>query len=85
MYLFPRFEFSERALAAAQASNRPADLFYARELLEATGVCMVPGGGFGQAPGTFHIRSTFLPPESDMEEFVERIKEFHVQFVSKYR
>jgi alanine transaminase len=26
-------------------------------LLKATGVCVVPGGGFGQEPGTQHIRS----------------------------
>ncbi len=29
---------------------------YALELLKATGVCVVPGGGFGQEPGTQHIR-----------------------------
>ena len=34
---------------------------YALELLKATGVCVVPGGGFGQEPGTQHIRFT---PES---------------------
>jgi aspartate/methionine/tyrosine aminotransferase len=56
---------------------------YALQLLEATGVCMVPGSGFGQEHGTFHIRSTFLPSEAEMEEFVERIQKFHGEFMGK--
>lgn len=27
------------------------------------GICVVPGSGFGQKDGTFHFRTTFLPPE----------------------
>ena len=32
------------------------DSFYATELLEKTGLCVVPGNGFGQRDGTFHFR-----------------------------
>ena len=46
--------------AAADAGQQP-DVFYAFNLLEATGICVIPGSGFGQAPGTFHFRTTILP------------------------
>ena len=32
------------------------DSFYATNLLEETGICVVPGSGFGQLPGTHHFR-----------------------------
>ena len=35
---------------------------YCMALLEETGICVVPGSGFGQLPGTLHFRTTFLPP-----------------------
>jgi alanine transaminase len=35
------------------------DALYALELLEATGVVVVPGSGFGQVPGTWHFRKIF--------------------------
>ena len=38
-----------------------ADTFYALSLLEETGLCVVPGNGFGQKEGTYHIRLTSVP------------------------
>jgi alanine transaminase len=35
-------------------------------LLEETGICCVPGSGFLQKPGTYHFRTTFLPPEEKL-------------------
>ncbi|ETN72278.1 hypothetical protein NECAME_18921, partial [Necator americanus] len=35
--------------------NQTPDFFYAMQLLEATGVCIVPGSGFGQKEGTYHF------------------------------
>ena len=32
---------------------------YCFDLLESTGICVVPGSGFGQKPGTFHFRYPF--------------------------
>ena len=29
-------------------------------MLEAVGVCVIPGSGFGQKDGTWHFRTTFL-------------------------
>jgi alanine transaminase len=45
----------------------------------------VPGSGFGQREGTFHLRSTFLPQEDVFDTFVERIAVFHAQFMAQYR
>jgi alanine transaminase len=41
---------------AAKEAGQAPDVFYAFHLLEATGICVVPGSGFGQIPGTFHFR-----------------------------
>ncbi|MFA5140481.1 MAG: aminotransferase class I/II-fold pyridoxal phosphate-dependent enzyme [Elusimicrobiota bacterium] len=39
------------------------DLDFVKGLIERTGVVAVHGSGFGQKPGTKHIRVVFLPPE----------------------
>ncbi|ORZ29988.1 pyridoxal phosphate-dependent transferase [Catenaria anguillulae PL171] len=85
MYLFPRIHLPAKAEAAAQAAGKPADAFYVMALLEATGVCMVPGSGFLQEPGTWHFRCTFLPPEDQLDEFIGKVGKFHQQFMDKYR
>ena len=56
MYAFPQIKCPEKALAAAKEAGQPADVFYASHLLEATGICIIPGSGFGQQPGTYHFR-----------------------------
>jgi len=35
------------------------DAMYCYQLLEETGICVVPGSGFGQKEGTYHFRSVF--------------------------
>lgn len=32
------------------------DMFFCLSLLEETGICVVPGSGFGQREGTYHFR-----------------------------
>jgi aspartate/methionine/tyrosine aminotransferase len=49
-----------KAVEAAKEAGQAPDVFYAFHLLEATGICVVPGSGFGQLPGTFHFRSAVL-------------------------
>jgi aspartate/methionine/tyrosine aminotransferase len=49
-------------------------------LLEATGICVVPGTGFGQVPGTAHFRTTILPPTSRIKEVVNLIAEFQAGY-----
>jgi alanine transaminase len=60
------------------------DTFYALALLEATGIVVVPGSGFGQKADTWHFRTTFLPPEGEMDTVVGRMATFHKEFMAKY-
>ncbi len=53
------------------------DFDYALALLEQTGICVVPGSGFGQAAGTAHFRTTILPPTEKIQKVVEALGEFH--------
>jgi aspartate/methionine/tyrosine aminotransferase len=57
------------------------DFDYCMALLENTGICVVPGSGFGQLPKTYHFRTTFLPPREEMEDFVKKIKDFHLNYI----
>jgi len=56
------------------------DFEYAMALLEATGICVVPGSGFGQAEGTAHFRTTILPPTDKIRKVVDALGEFHRNF-----
>jgi alanine transaminase len=59
------------------------DSAYCLALLEETGICVVPGSGFGQEPGTLHFRTTFLPPREEIEGLVARLREFHLRYVAR--
>ncbi|MDI6766444.1 MAG: aminotransferase class I/II-fold pyridoxal phosphate-dependent enzyme [Bacteroidota bacterium] len=59
------------------------DIDYCTTLLEETGICVVPGSGFGQLPGTLHFRTTFLPPKDEIQEFVDKLKIFHLNYVNR--
>ncbi|ORY98002.1 pyridoxal phosphate-dependent transferase [Syncephalastrum racemosum] len=85
LYVFPQIRLPKKALAAAKEAGLAPDAFYAFEMLEKTGVCVVPGSGFGQEPGTLHFRSTFLPPEELFTKFCARIETFHREFLDKYK
>jgi aspartate/methionine/tyrosine aminotransferase len=67
MYAFPWIE-----LPAGMTDSE-----YCLKLLEETGICIVPGSGFGQREGTHHFRTTLLPPEDKISEVVRRIAGFH--------
>ncbi|XDG06066.1 hypothetical protein ABKA04_005681 [Annulohypoxylon sp. FPYF3050] len=81
MYLFPTIRVPPKAVEAAKREDRTPDEFYCMRLLEATGVCVVPGSGFGQVEGTLHLRTTFLAPGT---EWVGNIKKFHKEFMATY-
>jgi aspartate/methionine/tyrosine aminotransferase len=53
---------------------------YCMALLEQTGICVVPGTGFGQVPGTAHFRTTILPPTAKIKTVVERLAAFHASY-----
>jgi len=93
MYAYVKFELphkkgidpskmseEERLKYEAQRDNA-----YCMSLLEETGICVVPGSGFGQMPGTLHFRTTILPPRNEMEDLIRLIKEFHVNYVNKLK
>ncbi|CAL5084076.1 unnamed protein product [Urochloa decumbens] len=85
MYLFPRLHLPQKAIGAAQAAGTAPDAYYAKCLLEATGIVVVPGSGFGQVPGTWHFRCTILPPEDKIPGIISRFKEFHEKFMDEFR
>ena len=61
MYLFPRLvDIPEKAAEAAKKAGKQVDEYYCLRMLEAVGVCVIPGSGFGQKEGTWHYRTTFL-------------------------
>jgi alanine-synthesizing transaminase len=60
-YAFPRLDIPE------------SDDDFVRGLLAEEHVLVVNGGGFGQAPGTRHVRIVFLPPEHILEPALGKI------------
>lgn len=84
MYCFPRITIPEKAINEAKKQNMSPDSLYCYELLENTGICVIPGSGFGQRAGTHHFRITILPPEEEFKSMVVRFKEFHSKFLAKY-
>jgi alanine transaminase len=70
MYAFPRI-----TLPVGRKDDE-----YCMALLEQTGICVVPGTGFGQIPGTAHFRTTILPPTQKIQTVVERLAKFHTAY-----
>jgi hypothetical protein len=60
MYSFPRITLPPAFIAEAKRLNKAPDVLYCLQLLEETGLSCVPGSGFRQVEGTFHIRTTIL-------------------------
>ncbi|KAK4689616.1 alanine transaminase, partial [Tremellales sp. Uapishka_1] len=82
MYLFPRIDIPQKAIDEAKKRGKDADVMYALDLLDATGICAVAGSGFGQEKGTYHVRVTALCP--GVEEYVGKIEKFHNEFMEKW-
>ncbi len=72
LYLFPRIDH----LPAGTS-----DFEYCMQLLETTGLCTVNGRGFGQKPGTHHLRIAFLPPAEMLQEVLPQWIDFHNRHV----
>ncbi|KAI7542939.1 PLP-dependent transferase [Hortaea werneckii] len=82
MYLFPTITLPPKAVETAKKAGKAPDEYYCLRLLDATGICIVPGAGFGQKEGTLHFRTTFLAPGT---EWVGRITKFHKGFMNEFR
>jgi alanine transaminase len=85
MYAFPSIFLPEKAVAKAKELGVTPDFMYCMQLLEETGVVVVPGSGFGQKEGTFHFRTTILPPEEMMDEFMVALTAFHTKFMAEFK
>jgi len=85
MYAFPRIEIPDRAIEYAKSKNMAPDAFYCFQLLEKTGICVVPGSGFKQRAGTYHFRTTILPPVDQMKDMVEKFQAFHIEFLREWK
>jgi len=85
MYAFPQIKLSAKAVTAATNAKKKPDEFYSLALLDATGLCVVPGSGFGQRDGTYHFRTTFLPSEDQIDSVLSKLSKFHDEFMKKYK
>uniref|UniRef100_A0A1S4DW41 Uncharacterized protein n=1 Tax=Cucumis melo TaxID=3656 RepID=A0A1S4DW41_CUCME len=84
MYSFPQIRLPPRAIESAKQLGKVPDVLYCLKLLEATGISTVPGSGFGQKEGVFHLRTTILPAEEDMPEIMASFKKFNDAFMEEY-
>ncbi|KAI5064951.1 hypothetical protein GOP47_0019646 [Adiantum capillus-veneris] len=84
LYLFPRIELPKEALRAARSVRMEGDTFYSRQLLDTTGIVVLPGSDFGQVPGTCHFRITICPPEEKVPEVLVKLANFHRRFMREF-
>ncbi|XP_038712938.1 glutamate--glyoxylate aminotransferase 2-like [Tripterygium wilfordii] len=84
MYSFPQMRLPPKAIEAAKKARKVPDVFYCLKLVEATGISTVPGSGFGQKEGVFHLRTTILPAEEDMPAIMSSFKKFNDEFMEQY-
>ncbi|KAL9268300.1 Glutamate--glyoxylate aminotransferase 2-like protein [Drosera capensis] len=84
MYSFPQIRLPPKAIEAANKAGKHPDVFYCLKVLEATGISTVPGSGFGQKEGVFHLRTTILPAEEELPAIMESFKKFNDEFMEQY-
>ena len=84
MYAFPRLELPPSVERAAKEHGMAPDAYFALELLRKTGVCTVPGTGFGQQPGTAHLRMTLMPSLGKLQEVIQRMRPFMTDFLRRF-
>jgi len=84
MYAFPQITLPAKFIAEAEAKGHVPDAYYCSLLLEQTGICVVPGSGFRQKEGTFHFRTTILPPTETMKTFARLFTQFHQSITAQY-
>lgn len=81
MYAFVKIELP--AAHINRNAESAIDEKYCMALLEDTGICVVPGSGFGQFPNTLHFRTTFLPPREQIIQLVEQLRVFHKKYLQQ--
>jgi len=64
MYAFPNVTLPEKFIAEAKVAGMSPDAMYCLRLLEATGIVVVPGSGFGQVSQAPITLPTYQPTNS---------------------
>ncbi len=84
MYAFPSIELPENIIKKAREMKMEPDYYYCLNLLEHTGLITVPGSGFGQKDGTYHVRLTnLISPKEEMIKQLEKIEQFNNFFFNQ--
>jgi alanine transaminase len=90
MYAFPQIRLPAKYVARNEELNKAAgtkiaaDARWALELLEESGIVVVPGSGFLQQEGTLHFRTTILPPSEQMKTMTSAIRAFQTKINATY-
>eukprot|EP00536_Pseudo-nitzschia_multiseries_P012637 jgi/Psemu1/209304/e_gw1.494.19.1 len=84
MYAFPKIEIPPKAIIYAEENDMTPDTFYCLSLLEETGICVVPGSGFGQKEGRYGFRTTFLPPDEQLMPAIDLFASHHRNFCARF-
>lgn len=85
MYAFPRIDLPVKSIEYAKQVNIEGDVFYCCQLLEQTGICVVPGSGFKQKANTYHFRITILSPIEQMKMILDKLRVFHLNFLETWK
>ncbi|CAI2366670.1 unnamed protein product [Moneuplotes crassus] len=86
MYAFPCIKLHQSYCDLAYQEGLSPDLKYCLEILDKTGIMIVPGSGFGQIEGTYHFKITNLSnSKSEITEALDRIKVFTSDLMSLYK
>ncbi|GLH06000.1 Uncharacterized protein GBIM_11530 [Gryllus bimaculatus] len=85
MYAFPQIYLPDKAIQIAGKQQISPDTYYALQLLENTGICIVPGSGFGQKEGTHHFRTTILPQHKKLKKMLQKFRTFHEEFLKQHK
>ena len=83
-YIYAKLDLPAAFIAEQKAAGKEPDEGWCLQLLEATGICTLPGSGFGQRRGTYHWRTTILQPAKLMEDVMKDIEKFHRGLLERY-
>jgi alanine-synthesizing transaminase len=64
------------AMPRLELPNLTSDEDFVLKLVRDTGVLFVHGEGFGQKPGTHHVRVVYLPDEATLTDAFARFADF---------
>ncbi|XP_065676592.1 alanine aminotransferase 2-like isoform X2 [Hydra vulgaris] len=84
-FAFPQIWLPEKAINQAKSLGQAPDFFYCMQLLQQTGICVVPGSSFYQKDGTYHYRLSILPSDDQLKALLEKLGEFHKGFLNFYK